>query len=566
MKEPAAKSTNVKSEMRLLLGIVIGLAAIAGFFYWWGNNDQGFAERKAALLLNQLTRVTDERPSQTGMSLFVSYCKEADTTARLLDSALDPETYLQVARQRVNAMCTLVSMGAVDRAPELADLCTKLKNSGDSRAREIGHCAQCSLDFERQYVLCKHKMIVEEIVKLASDESNGEAGQKLAARIRDHQKKDWKVGVVVPEFKELAEDLPQGNQLTPNLDRYLSQLLDIEDSLENVESLPEFTDWIDQAQGLVAQYPDNVDICRSIVRSYDRLADLQCYDEARQLLDAAMEGYEKSASGGVDGEVEALVDRRAASEIQLDRWKDLVHNNPDSAAKLIEPMVEGAQQLQSQQLVSKGIVDRYIEVVDALEQTQQYDTLSKVRESLLPVFASNAIVADRFQNYCAASSKRAALVGKPFALPSQLAAGAEMDADIFKDRVTAVVFWAADDPVSFEMLQKLDRLYTEHKDVGFSLLAINIDQDLTLVRTMLQQQVPEWGVVVATGPDATGNNPLAVEYGIHTAPYLILVDTQGMVVDVALTVRDMWDRASELLPDLKTEAAPRRRGPARGGR
>jgi hypothetical protein len=228
-------------------------------------------------------------------------------------------------------------------------------------------------------------------------------------------------------------------------------------------------------------------------------------------------------------------------------------------------MIEGARKLQADKKITRGIVERYIDVLDALEDSQQYDSMRQARTELLPIFTSHDHGGERFASYCAANSKRAALVGKPFALPSNLAVGADLDPSLFNDKMTAVVFWTADEVSSFEMLGELDQLFTKHKGAGFHLLAINVDPDPERIRAAMTP-LPEWSLIIASGPDATGANPLAVEYGIHSTPYLVLVDTEGVVVDVSLTVREMWELATQKMPSLSVSERQRRNGPAVMGR
>lgn len=557
----ATGRSTVKSELGLLIGILCGLAVIVGFFYWWGSGDRLFYQRKSEILLDQLTRVTNARQGQTGMALFVSYSKEADTTGRLLEGQLDPETWLQVAQQRATAICTLVAMGDQNRSGDLVELCAKLNQNADPRAREIGSAAQCSLDFERQYVLCMHRMIVEEIVEAASAEDCGDVGKQIVNRIRQQQQTDWRLATVARELLDLGKSLPAGNQLSPNLPRYVSQLIDIEETFEKRATVPTYADWIQQVEGLVAQYPENEMICRTLADNYDRLNRLRCYVEAEQLLDSALNKYRDQGISEPGSFVSELVDRESASQVQLNRWKALVQSNPEDSISLADTMIQSARELQANRRISKGIVERYIDVVEEMERSQQYEAISKIRDELTAILANNKEGSERFQSYCAASSKRSALVGKPFVLPSGLASQTPLDPQVFRDHVTAVVFWGAD-AASLDVLAQLEHLYIQHKGAGFGLIAINVDKDLELVRTMIAEQEPEWTVIVASGPDATGNNPLAVEYGIHQTPYLILVDSAGLVVDVALSVHDLWDRATALRPSLKTVAVPRQRGPA----
>jgi hypothetical protein len=548
MSETHPHGVEKKSEWFFTLGVVVALAAIAGFFYWWGGRDREFNQRKAALFFDQLSRVTDARKNQSGVELFVSYSKEADTTERLLDSDLDHDQWLKVAQQRAEAICKLVSMGDTARAPDLVALCDELAKYGDPRAVEIGQCAKCALDFETQYLVCKHKRLIAEMIELATDPASGEPGKVLADAILEHQETDWRMSKFTPTVQELAKALPRGNPLSRRLETFLGQLIDIEYAMDEGAKPQEFQEWLTNIQDLVSQYPTNTEVCQAILDRHDRLTQLDCFDEAKQLLEVAITAYSDTVPPDSQNGAE-FVDRRSASEIELDQWKSRVRDNPAESESVVQPIVDGAKDLEQRQLNSPGIVERFIDVADLMEQSQQYESLSKFRDQLAVVFAKNGSAAARFESYCAASSKRAALVGKPFSLPSAIAAGRTIDPAIFHERATAVVFWSSTDPASIDMVSQLDHLFMRHKERGFGLIGINVDVDLDAVRAQVDQQV-EWTLVIAAGLDGTGNNPLAVEYGIETTPYLILVDSDGNVVDVALSVHDMWERAGKVMPSL----------------
>lgn len=553
------------SEVVLLVGVIIGLACVGGFFWLLGKRDNGFAERKQQVLFDQLTRITDTRSGKTGLELYASYSKEAQTTGRLLTSGLEKEEWLRVSDQHASSLLALVSMGAIDQMPTLVRLNERLKGDADPRAREIGDRSQWLLDFERQYALCRHREIVGEIVKSADAEANGEPGNKLAERIRASQATDWRITRNLSELKDLLDDLPRDNSLKSTFDRFLGQLIEIETTFEGEKHVPKFAEWVEETGKLIERYPDNAKIADSIVKIYDRLSELRCYPEAEQLLTTAMVKYGSNVAPEVQASLVQLTDRQSAAEIQLDRWTSLIRTNPDDSPELVSPMIEGARKLQADKKVTRGIVERYIDVLDALEDSQQYESLSKARTELLPIFTSHDHAGQHFASYCAANSKRAALVGKPFVLPTNLAVGGDLDPSLFKDKMTAVVFWTADQQRSFEMLGQLDQLFTEHKGAGFHLLAINVDPDPSPIRAALTS-LPEWSLIIASGPDATGANPLAVEYGIHSTPYLVLVDTEGVVMAVSLTVREMWDLATEKMPSLSVNERQRRSGPAVMGR
>lgn len=542
------------SEFVTLLSIAGGVAAVAGVLYWWGSRDAAFERRKSALLQDQLSKLVADRNSQSGMQLFVSYTQEAETTRRLLDCSLDKATWLRIAQQHTNAICKLVSMGNVACAAELTGWCDTIQADADPQKRALVQSAECALEFERQYLFCKQKMLVLDLLELADHETCGDIGKKIAALIRQHQKSDWRITVLVPKLQQLGNQLPQGSKLAPRLSWLISKIVEVESAVPVDLPYSPFDAWIRQAQLLVANDPQNVDICRGIIQHHDRLAELRCFDEAQQLLDVALNTYRSETKPDLKPHVDQLIDRAAVAQIGLDRWNDLVQKDPTQSAQIIEPFKTGAQQLSDQRLVSPGVMSRFVELSSALEHKQQYESLSKFRSAMLENVTTDSATQKRLKTYCAASSKRVALVGHPFVLPHGMAVAQPLDPGLLKDRVTAVLFWSSHDSNLLSQLRHLDKLYTTHHQSGFGFLAINTDTDLEQAQFIVSQATPTWPIAVAAGLDATGSNPLAVEYGIEQTPYLILVDQQGIVVDVALSTRDMWSRATELQPRLKSQS------------
>ncbi len=565
MPQTSATKPTMQSELLTLFLIAIGLAAIAGIFYWWGSSDRAFGQRKAELLMDQLTDISDHRKNQTGMAVFASFTQEAETTRRLLDCPLDQATWLKIAQQHSIAICTLISMGDIECANGFDGLCKKLNRSSDPRIRELAECSRCALEFEKQYLICKHKLVLDKLLALAAQSENGEAGTKMADRIREQKETTWRIGGILSEIQSIAKDLPAGNSLAAEWESMMGQLISLETQVADNSNSEPFELWVQQTEQLVARYPQNLNVCRSIVQNYDRLAALQCYDEANQMLEVTLKSYEAKQNPDLKPHVDQLIDRRAVAQIELDRWKDLIRSNPSDSAQIIEPLAQGARQLKEQQLVSDGVLNRFLEITRTLEHNQQYDSLSKIRGSLVEVLATDDAIGQRVKNYCAASSKRAALVGQPFVLPSAIAVTQPLDPAILKDRVTAVVFFSANNESSLDILRNLNQIADRHKEAGFKLLAINVDRELATARTLQSEPSITFPVVVAAGLDGTGNNPLAIEYGIEQTPYLILVDQQGNVVDVALSVKDMWLRATALLPSLKSQPSRSRSGRVVGG-
>jgi hypothetical protein len=342
----------------------------------------------------------------------------------------------------------------------------------------------------------------------------------------------------------------------------MSHLIEVESLLTTESDQPKFDGWVVGAQDLVKQYPTSGEICRVMLDRHDRLTRAECYEEAKQLLEAVITSYgEHVPPDGRDGA--EFADRYAVSEIQLDRWPTMIRDNPTGSAALVEPILVGARKLEQEQRVTHDVVDQFIGVAEMMEYTHQYESLNKMRDELAKIFTSDTDPSQRFQEYCSASSRRVASVGKAFSLPSPIAIGQAIDPAIFENRVTAVVFWSAADPGSIETMEKLDVLYTSNKKKPFRVMAINVDRDLDRARALIAKQTVDWTLIVASGLDATGSNPLAVEYGIRATPYMLLVDGKGIVVGTGLDLRELWTRAQKLVPEL---TLPDSRGQGRRGR
>jgi hypothetical protein len=551
----------MRTELANVLLIVFGVA----FLWWaldrWGRYDPAFEARRIALLTNRLAQVVAHQETQLGMGLFALASQEANLTRRLLDCALDEADRPRIARQHCAAVCRLVSMGEIARADDLKGVCQALGQSPRAELREVAAVAECELAFEWQYQLRKHDQLIQAIAQVAAEQANGDVGRQLAERLMEHRQTQWRAVALVPEIKALGAQLPQGNSLGPKLPFLLSRLIEIESAIPETVQVQEFGQWLARTEQLMAEYPRNSDFCGGIVACCDRLSDLGCFDESARLIDAALSGYQGSDHPAIQAHLVELKDRHSAAQIGVDRWKRLVRESPEQAEAMVEKVRLGTQRLVDEQRLTDGVVDRLLDLSRAIENEQQYGLWSDLGESLLKTVPADSAARDRVADFCAASSRRAALVGQPFQLPSDPAVAESVDAKMFRDRITAVVFWSARDRESMGVLLRLDELYRARSESGFGMLAINVDRDLAAARRVVSQAVQPWPVVIAAGLDGTGQNPLAVAYGIQQTPYLVLVDATGKVADVALPADEIWDRAVALMPSLKPTA--RRGGPRR---
>lgn len=95
-------------------------------------------------------------------------------------------------------------------------------------------------------------------------------------------------------------------------------------------------------------------------------------------------------------------------------------------------------------------------------------------------------------------------------------------------------FWATWCPPCREEMPAMERLYRQHKDHGFVMVAVSIDTDSSLVKPFVEQH--RFTFPVALDPKLD----LANAYGVRALPSSFVVDRKGSLVALALGPR-AWD-------------------------
>jgi len=103
-----------------------------------------------------------------------------------------------------------------------------------------------------------------------------------------------------------------------------------------------------------------------------------------------------------------------------------------------------------------------------------------------------------------------------------------------RGKVVMINFWATWCPPCREEMPAMERLYRQHKDDGFMMLAVSLDADPKVVAPYLQQQ--KLTIPVAFDPEMT----LADKYGVRALPSSFIVDREGNMTALAIGPRH-WD-------------------------
>ncbi len=119
-----------------------------------------------------------------------------------------------------------------------------------------------------------------------------------------------------------------------------------------------------------------------------------------------------------------------------------------------------------------------------------------------------------------------------FTLPTP--AGATFKLSDHRGKVILINFWATWCPPCLQEMPAMERLYRQHKDTGFEMVAVSVDADTAKVKPFLAAHKFTFRVVM--DPPMT----LANTYGVRALPSSFIVDRKGTLAALAIGPRH-WD-------------------------
>lgn len=109
--------------------------------------------------------------------------------------------------------------------------------------------------------------------------------------------------------------------------------------------------------------------------------------------------------------------------------------------------------------------------------------------------------------------------------------GTELSLSTLRGQVVYVDFWASWCTPCRQALPALERLYQQHRDQGFTVLAVNVDSEHEAALRMLKRIPVSYPVVF----DPEGRWP--ERYGVNGMPSGYLLDRDGRVITVKIGYR-----------------------------
>lgn len=150
------------------------------------------------------------------------------------------------------------------------------------------------------------------------------------------------------------------------------------------------------------------------------------------------------------------------------------------------------------------------------------------------------------------AEKHFAFLGKPLDLSKLVTLdGKPLDTATLKNKVVLVDFWATWCQPCLASFPELKTLYEKHKDKGFEIVGVNIDDELAAVQEFMKKDALPWTIVRSVdtnAPDAVGfKAPFATEIGVNAIPMVLIVDREGKTVAINLRENAFVEKIESLI-------------------
>jgi len=140
--------------------------------------------------------------------------------------------------------------------------------------------------------------------------------------------------------------------------------------------------------------------------------------------------------------------------------------------------------------------------------------------------------------------RRLDLQGKSLVLSGPALNGGTIDISQYRARVVLVYYWATWCKPCTEDLPQIRALFDQYHSRGFEVIGVNVDTTLDPIRPFLARHRITWPQIFQ--PGGLGSPP-AQAFGIISLPTMFLVDKNGKVVSVNVSVADLKVQLAELL-------------------
>ncbi len=271
-------------------------------------------------------------------------------------------------------------------------------------------------------------------------------------------------------------------------------------------------------------------------------------DEAKEAFRAIAAAFKDHPDKSLAAGSENIENWLAIQELELNKkFAAVVRNETGADAALVAAM---NSILLETPTPGEVVLDEAQQILGLLERTGKYQLGLQVADLIEQGFANseNERLKQQSAQITAGAKQRMELVGKPLEVEGKTLEGSDLDFSKYKGKVVLVDFWATWCVPCLEELPNLRKNYEDYKDKGFEVIGVNLDQDPQALSGFLTSQQLPWANI--------RGSEMAKKCGVDTIPFVVLLDQNGVVLDLHVQGKALGEKLTKLLgpPAVAPEA------------
>jgi len=155
----------------------------------------------------------------------------------------------------------------------------------------------------------------------------------------------------------------------------------------------------------------------------------------------------------------------------------------------------------------------------------------------------------------ARAEQRIGLLEQPLEIEGVLLDGEPFRWEEYRGAGVVVCFWQSWNPGWVDEVRRLRQIVAPYRDQGMKIITVNLDDDRNGLERHLQEAPLSLPIVVDSDSSRPAfQNPNAVRCGVESAPFSILVDPRGVVVEIHARDERLRSALDRLYPEPKGQA------------